>query len=86
MLLIEVKVDRRRVVAAGNNVEETTWLLVMTASDDDSRDKVEEMNVVESVADGVRTDVTMVEEDVRVGGLAREGFSDDEASVVNGRV
>jgi hypothetical protein len=84
MLLVEVKVDRRRVVSTGNNVVETPLLLVMTASDDDPRDDVAETDVLESVVDGVRTDVTMVEEDVRVGGLAREGgFSDDETSVVN---
>jgi hypothetical protein len=51
MLLVEVKVDSRRVVPTGNNVMETTLLLVITASDDDPRDDMEEMNVLESVVD-----------------------------------
>jgi hypothetical protein len=87
ILLVELNVDRRRVVSAGNNVVETPSLLVMTASDDDPREGVAETDVLDSVVDGMRTDVTMVEEDVRVGGTAREeGLSDDETSVVNGRV
>ena len=87
ILLVELNVDRRRVVSTGNNVVETPSLLVMTASDDDPREGVAETDVLDSVVDGIRTDVTMVEENVRVGGSPREeGFSDDETFVVDGMV
>jgi hypothetical protein len=59
----------------------------MTASDDDPRDGVAETDVLDSVVDGVRTDVTMVEKDVRVEESVREGgLSDDETAVVDGGV
>ena len=55
----------------------------MTASDDDPRDGVAETDVLDSVVDGVRTDVTMVEKDVRAEESVREGgLSDDETPVV----
>jgi hypothetical protein len=55
----------------------------MTASDDDPRDGVAETDVLDSVVDGVRTDMIMVEKDVRAEESVREGgLSDDETPVV----
>jgi hypothetical protein len=87
MLLVEVKVVRRRVVSTGNIVVETPSLLVMTASDDDPRDDVVETDVLDSVVDGAKTDMTMAEEDVRVEESVKEGgLSDDETPVIDGGV
>jgi hypothetical protein len=66
---------------SSDGVAETDFLKFVV---DDSLDGVAETDFLKFVVDRVGTDVTMAEEDVRVGGVGREEvLSDDEVPVVN---